>query len=81
MHPFEIRLNRRVEKVVIAMAVAAIALWVGWRIYRAVKIEEYRRDLAAKGFPIEREWITVKNADGTESRVKKYAEKNEEVLE
>ena len=34
-----------------ALAVAVIALWGGWRIYRAVKIEGCRRDLAARGFP------------------------------
>ncbi len=34
-----------------AAVIVAIGCWVGWRIYRAVKIEEYRRDLTARGFP------------------------------
>ena len=46
-----VRMNRWVEKWMMALAVVLVVLWVGWRIYRAVKIEEYRRDLAAKGFP------------------------------
>ena len=47
----KVLLNRRVEKRLIAAVIVAIGCWVGWRIYKAVKIEAYRRDLAAKGFP------------------------------
>ena len=46
-----VRMNRRVEKWMMALAVVLVALWVGWRIYKVTKLEEYRRDLAAKGFP------------------------------
>ena len=44
-------MNRWIEKWMMALAVVLIALWVGWRIYKAAKLEECRRDLAAKGFP------------------------------
>ena len=33
-----------------AVAVAAIC-WIAWSIYRSHKIEGFRRDLVAKGFP------------------------------
>ena len=45
------RVSRRVEKAVFAALVLLVAGWVGWRIYRAVKIEDYRRALAERGFP------------------------------
>ena len=51
MHFFKIKLNRRLEKVVCVAAAVAITAWIGWRVYKAVRLEGYRRDLAAKGFP------------------------------
>ena len=47
-----VRMKRWIEKWMMALAVVLVMLWVGWRIYKATKIEEYRRDLAAKGFPV-----------------------------
>ena len=44
-------MNRSAEKWAMAAAIVLLMLWVGWRIYKAAKIEECRRDLAAKGFP------------------------------
>ena len=44
-------MKRKIESVVfVAIAIAAIC-WIAWSIYRSHKIEGFRRELAAKGFP------------------------------
>ena len=43
--------SRRVWVAVVVAFAAATACWVAWRLYKAKKLEEFRRDLAARGFP------------------------------
>ena len=47
---FRISVNRTVEKWLAAAVATAIACWVGWSIYKSIRMAGFRRDLSAR-FP------------------------------
>jgi len=51
MELLDIATRRKIEKTVFAVLVVTVVCWAFWLVYRAVRIEGYRRNLASKGFP------------------------------
>ena len=44
-------MKRKIEIAVFAALAVAAICWIAWSIYRSHKIEGFRRELVAKGFP------------------------------
>ena len=48
---FKQSFRRSAEKILFAAVILAVGILIAWHLYKAAKIEEARRDFAAKGFP------------------------------